>query len=210
MIRYLPLTAILVGIVFGVFRFYKLDRIQKLLLLHLLVAFVVELAAAQMAIEGNSNLWLLHYYVNEEYLIFALCFYWGFENSILAKYILYSIPFFIGFSLINSVFIQDLNSFNSFARGLESLLLIVFSILFLIQNNGSQELEKIRPMHIVSCALLLYFSAGIITFFSVNFLIEKIGAYAVNLLWTVHLYLCMIYYLIYTFSFWNYRRIQKY
>lgn len=110
---------------------------------------------------------------------------------------------FVMFALINTLFFQSLEEFNSHVTFVESLSLIVFAILYfykMLRALEHRRLERV-PMFWINMSVLTYFSGALILFHVANELIplplEERGA-----IWGTHAVFNIVHYFLYGVALW--------
>lgn len=121
-----------------------------------------------------NNLWLLHYYTVFEFSLIAWFFGIILEGFIQPKLILIvGIGFGIA-SMLNSIYLQPLNEFNTYARSLEGVLVILMALAWYFRTLSEMKVKRLQdePLFWVNTALLLYFSGSVLLFAFSNFLLS--------------------------------------
>jgi hypothetical protein len=109
---------------------------------------------------------------------------------------------FVLFSVINSLFIQSLYEFNSYARGFEALLLIILSLLGFYKISTSSGDSGGIPW--INAGILVYFSGGLTLFILSNYILPFSNA--VNtLIWAIHSFLSIFLYVVISIGLWKSR-----
>lgn len=149
----------------------------KFITLYLILTLVTSAAAisvAELTVEKN-NLYIFHLFTPLEYVILALLYHSVFHNTSIRRLIRQSIPiFFIG-SILLSAFVQPLNVNNSYSIILESVLIALWSLLFLRETILLQREPRLQrfPMFWISIGLLFYFTGGLFVEGMMNHLINQ-------------------------------------
>ena len=113
-----------------------------------------------------NNLHALHIYTVLEFIFIGWYYYYNLPDIISKKSILICIVLFSTFSILNSIFIQPLHTYNSYARGIEILLIISFSILFYMKNVFDLKREEELSRLILNTGILVYY--GITFIYSIS------------------------------------------
>lgn len=207
--RWLPLCSpwvILLPIIIGIVFYRHYNRGLRILCIHLFIACVVDVSAQLLRFLNSNNLPLLHVYTLTEFTLLYLFFehYW---NNFFSKRVLRSIAIgFVTFSVINSLFIQNIYTFNSYARGLEALLMIIFSLLsfYKIFQDPSVRMEQ-QPVLWIIAGILIYFS-GSFTLFVLSNYILPLGVTLNFQIWAVHAFLSILLYVFISIGLWKMRK----
>lgn len=155
----------------------------------------------------RNNMPLLHLYVPTEFILLAI-FYGrllsGYINDMIIRL---TAVVFVLFSLVNSIFFQPINTFNSIALTTEAILLVILSIFtFIVQLNRAALADQknqwagISPINSgifiynASTLLLFYFGSSIMRSYS-----KDISAYT----WLYHSLFSIIMYICFIIGLWK-------
>jgi len=107
------------------------------------------------------------------------------------------------FVVINTIFFQNLYTFNSNATTVSSILVIFFALCYfysLLKEMKYSALES-NPMFWINSGFLIYFSSNLILFFINNTLFER-STEASYIVWGLHAVVNIILILFYTIAIW--------
>ncbi|MBQ4819895.1 hypothetical protein [Aquimarina sp. MMG016] len=110
---------------------------------------------------------------------------------------------FIVFAIINTLFFQNLNTFNSNVTTLMGFLVIFFSLSYfyaLLKEVKYSVLEK-NPMFWINSGFLIYFSSNLILFYMNNTLFKGTAEASLTL-WGLHAIVNIVLTLFYTIALW--------
>ncbi|WP_273210382.1 hypothetical protein [Runella zeae] len=127
----------------------------------------------------GNNLILIHFYTVFELNIIAL-FYHALFGRFYPRWLVPSLMvFFTVFAVVSSIFFQKLTEFNTYARGLECVLVIVFSMMYfykmLIELNTKRP-EKC-PIFWINTGFLFYFAGSLVLFILSNAILNENKAF---------------------------------
>jgi hypothetical protein len=113
----------------------------------------------------HNNLFVYHFFNPIEYSLFAIMYFFLFDNWIIKKIILLSIIFYFPLSIYNSFLWEPFleKKINSYAILAESNLLVLFSLLFYyntIKRAAYVSVYRV-PAFWVNTGILLFFSTNI-------------------------------------------------
>ena len=192
---------VLIGIAF----FRQYNRGGRILCIHLFIACIIDLSAQLLRFLNSNNLPLLHVYTLTEFILLYLFleYHW---NNFYPKRLLRSIATgFVTFSVINSLFIQNIYTFNSYARGLEALLLIIFSLLSFYRIFQDASVTAARQPVWIIAGILIYFS-GAFTLFVLSNYILPLGVSLNFQILAVHACLSIMLYVFISIGLWKMRK----
>ena len=167
--------------------------------------FIIEVLAWAFYANEINNLPLLHLYTLGEFIFLSLFF-----EKLLN---LFHIPqknklFFVALVciliLLNSIFLQSIYVYNSNAKSLIQLLLIVYSLLFFFQSStkfeqASRELQSIK---LINSAILVYYSGSLFVFmFSEYF--QRLGDGIPQGFWIFNALLNLIFQVLILIAIWQ-------
>ena len=135
-----------------------------------------------VAIESgvNDTRPYLHFYIAIEYLIIMLYYFFELRDFINKRIIFFSLLLFEIYCVINILFIQKLNDYPNILRSIESLIIILFSIVFFYRVMIKANIEKLinEPKIWINSAILFYFAGN----FFFNILYTYLLNYSLELL----------------------------
>ena len=140
----------------------------RLLVLLVMCKLVLELLANYLGSHGIHNLFLSHIYSYIEFSLMATIFYRLARIHTWKMFILISSIGFIIFSIINLIYFESFEEFNSNQRYLEGILIFVFCVGYffkLIKKAEHVFLER-HPYFILAASYLFYISGTLFLFLS--------------------------------------------
>ncbi|WP_205511934.1 hypothetical protein [Longitalea arenae] len=179
----------------------------KVLGIHVFIACAVELSSYLLMKLGRNNLPLLHFYTLSEFVLLYIYYDLFFHNTF-PKWLLRGLAgCFVLFTLINSIFVQSIYTFNNYARALEALLLIILALLCFyklylpVQTTGATHHSVVW----INSGILLYFS-GAFTLFILSNYILPLGKTLNTRIWAVHSFLSILLYVFISIGLWRERK----
>jgi len=147
---------------------------------------------------------VLHIYTLLEYAV-LLKFYSGILKGLVSgmvmTFLLYA---FLIFSVIDSVLIESIYTFNTYGRTIEALILITLSIAWFMKIVAESDEEKSRlkgATYFVS-GFLIYFASSIILF-SYSAYVDTLSIHARMNVWLIHTFLVVQLYILITIGLWK-------
>lgn len=183
----------------------ELPKSLKVFTLFLYINLVTEISATILFNYRINNLPLLHIYTLAEFLCLSYFF-----SILIQKPQLNSKNFFyfcLGMAtliVLNSIFLQSIFTFNSYAKTLVQSLIILYVILYFYNLSG--EVDNNNPyqqaLRLINSALIVYYSGSLFIFmFSNTFLQNKVQMNAGFWVFNAGLYLA--YQLLVLISVWR-------
>jgi hypothetical protein len=191
----------------GFIRYKYLSVALRFVFLHLTLAVITEITTKVMGVWKLNNLPVLHIYTPLEYTLIGWFYLEVLKNYIPSKWINGSIVVFLIFSLINSLLIQDMWSFNTNSRSLEAVMIIVLSLISFHRILTELKVKRldIYPEFWINTGYLLYFSGAFFLFIMSNFILDR-GKTLNLMMWTVHAGLSSMLYLLLGIGLWMHRK----
>lgn len=199
----IPYYFIGLSMLVGILTYRRHTRTQRILFLLIIITAVVEALSTLLWSKKINNMPIFHIYGVVEFLLLSSIY----KNKLYSfnskRWMNVMMILFVGFSLINVLFIQNLHEFNSNGLTFSSLCMIFFSILYFIQllrESKYSSLERI-PMFWINVGVLIYFSSSIFLFHLSNMLIPE-SLQVRGVAWGVHAIFNVFHYLAFTIALW--------
>lgn len=142
------------------------DIFYHIITVYLILLFVEELCCNIIGfLNPGTNFFLSHYYFIFQFITLSVFFYKIFSNVVLKRIVLFFLIIVLILLSVQYYNTPDLYwRFNMFEIGVTSVLLILYSLIFLIQN-----FKKIRHDYFYFCnGLVIYLISSLSVFFSGN------------------------------------------
>jgi hypothetical protein len=197
-----PLS-ILLPLFFGIYQYRVLTPSAKYILLYVAVSGIINLAATIIAkFYHSNNLPLLHVLTVLELYILVL-FYRQLLFSRRVPLMFQLLPLiFLCACIVNAVFFQSIYTYNSYARSLEALIIMLLAINYFAKIAASPQGSKIYalPGFWFNTAVFLYFSGAFMLFIFSNFIVG-VSRHNFNIIWNIHAALVLLMYVLFTIGF---------
>ncbi|WP_282079933.1 hypothetical protein [Aquimarina algiphila] len=194
---------LLAPLLISIFRFRRFNFVQKRLLLLVLITVLVEIISWILWYKLINNMPLYHFFTIIQFLLIVNIY-----RTVLSKmfsklfFIIISIGFVI-FAIINTLFFQNLTTFNSNVTTLLGLIVIFFALSYfyaLLKEVKYRTLES-NPMFWINSGFLIYFSSNLILFYMNNTLFKGVTE-ASLILWGLHAIVNIVLTIFYTIALW--------
>jgi hypothetical protein len=133
---------------------------------------LVELCVVYLGYQKVNNLPLLNILTMAEFTLLSLIYYHLFQEELLKRFIKISIHVFIAFTFLFSTFVKGWYEFSDVPRAIESLILVIFSLMYfrkLLTDLNVFYIER-EPAFWVSTAVLFYFSGTLFMYIFSSYL----------------------------------------
>jgi hypothetical protein len=155
----------------------------------------------------KNNLPLLHVYTVVEFLL-LLRFYFLLLQDFFPRLFFYILGFaFPLLSILDSLFVENIFSFNTYSRSVEALIFIFLSVSWFVKSVsriGNNE-SDIRPLHFITSGFLIYF-AGSVVLFSFRDIISQFTRRFLMNVWSIHTLLLVILYILISIGLWKHNK----
>lgn len=206
--------AMIPAVIMAIALFRGSNTTLKILGIHILISALTEFGSTLLWSYRINNIFLLHIYTLEEFAMLS----WFYASIITGrnwKYFFQScLIVFTILTLLNSTFIQTLSVNNTYARGLESLIFMVYALICFNKLINAPSSSIPRPYYmgllLINSGVLIYFTSSSLLFTLSNYLRKPELTEARMMVWTCHAFFSIIYYLLLFFGLWIIRRSKLY
>lgn len=185
-VMYFSILLALVSLVF----YWKFDKALKYFASFLILSGATEYLASEFTKRLGYNLFLLHLYTILEFIVLSAFFKVVFDQ-LGAKFSMVKITVVVVLlCIVNSIFIQPIEGFNSYATTLVGLILIAYSVytFYLLLEKGSVDFSSIKWL---VGGVLIYQMTSLIILASANILIHT-SAGSDIILWIIRAVIILI------------------
>lgn len=181
-----------------------LDTAMKAIAFYVFLGGLVQVYSSYLNGIRYNNLWVLHWYTPLEFL----CIVWFYANileGILKKTTMLVVGSgFVALSVLNSTYLQDTGTFNTYARSLEGILTIVFCLIWCYKTLTEMKILRLEqnPVFWVNTGFLLYFSGNVLLFAFSNYIISINRSLSVYI-WAFHAMFSILLYFFITIGLWK-------
>lgn len=196
-----PLAGLL-PIIMALLRRKYWNNQARILLLYLCLAGLFNIIAKLTAVAGMNNLPYLHLYTVLEFTLlctYLKSFHEGHRHKLLFNSLI------VGFLILSLwyAFIKDrLFSFNQIPRFLDSLIISVVCLYYLLKDLGSTVSNLSRFQFLTLAGLLFYYSCGSVLFGLSGKLMDMPRSIT-SLIWSVHATLLLLMYILFAIAFYS-------
>ncbi|AXT57127.1 hypothetical protein D1815_15745 [Aquimarina sp. AD1] len=202
-LRLISSFIVVIPLILSIFKFKSLSATQLKLFYLLIIVFIVEFIANILWYQKINNLPLYHFYAVIEFIL-IINIYRIVLSKIFPKqfFIILGITFTV-FAITNTLFFQNLNTFNSNVTTLLGIIVIFLSLSYfyaLLKEVKYNALET-NPMFWINAGFLIYFSSNLILFFINNNMFQG-STEASYLVWGLHAIVNIVLTIFYTIALW--------
>jgi hypothetical protein len=207
---YMDLVApsfILLPVVTGLLKFTGLPKEAKILIFYLVIDMLVSIASSALALNNLNNTPLYHFATVISGMILLYFFSAIFYQQPFKKFIILLIWLLPILGILNAIFFQPFNSFNSYTFSLQHIIIIALCFLYWWFNeNDTGKSWASFPLNWIISGILLYFSSAFIIFTFSNLIITSLAKNISILLWNIHATLTILMHLLISIGFSKYKK----
>ncbi|MEO1435416.1 MAG: hypothetical protein AAFV80_07760, partial [Bacteroidota bacterium] len=184
----------------------KLPLAVKTLGIFLAWNFFIEMASRALQFYEINNLPLLHAYTLGEFILFSLFFYslepiknWNKAG----RYIFLTLGSV--FILLNSLFLQPITGFNSYAKSFVQIAIISYSLVlffFLIGKETIHQTSHDKPLKWINAGILTYYCGSLFIFMFSDFFYDE-GQHLPAIFWFFNSVLNLTFQVIVLYALWK-------
>lgn len=150
---------------------------------------------------------VLHVYVPLSFLLLAWFYNTMLRDFIQKPAISIAAAVFLLLSVLNSVYIQPIHTFNSYALTLESILVIILSLstylLLLDERIIEAKRGQLKSINRINAGLLIYYSTTLLIFYFGNLITHGYSKTFNRYTWIAHSFLSVIMYTLFISGLWK-------
>lgn len=185
----------------------KLPPQLKVFTWFILLSGVIEATSRILWFNGKNNMPLLHIYVAAGFLCLSYFYRFLLKDFVNPKIIWMVQIAFTAFTLINSLFIQNVFTFNSYALTVESVILVIFSLttyLLMMNDVVKKNHAKIRKsVDWLNSGVFIYYASSLLIFHFGNLITILSPSALVNYTWVLHAIFSIVMYCCFFVGLWN-------
>ncbi|MBL0911575.1 MAG: hypothetical protein IBJ09_04320 [Bacteroidia bacterium] len=198
---------ILLTAVYAAFCYRRLDRELRLFSLFVFFSAIVQGISLLLWFRSINNLPLLHVYTALGFMLLALFYRELLRNFIDKRIIEAAALLFLLFSIANTLFLQPLSTFNSYALSAESVLVVILSLftyMLLLDNTvKEQRRAQISSLHWINSGLFVYYSSNLIIFYFGDLITHSFPKDLNRYTWILHSFFSVVMYICFFTGLWK-------
>jgi len=204
-LRFISSFAVILPLLIALSKYHRLSKIQQKLVYLLITTLVVESISNVLWYQKINNLPVYHFYSIVEFILIVHIYKDELKKLFPKRFFYTIVAAFTIFSIVNMMYFQSLQTFNSNVTTLSGILVIFLALSYfyaLLKEVKYSSLER-NPMFWLNAGFLIYFSSNLLLFFVNNSLFQESKATKVSyLLWGLHAVVNIILIIFYTISVW--------
>ncbi len=185
---------LIIPLAIGMVKRKKLRKEQRLVLVLVAITLVSDSITFYLKVREINNLWVYHFFVPIYFLVLVEIY--KQELSVLFSGKVFDIfrGLWIAFVIVNSIWFQPLNTFNSNAITTSSLVYIILSLAYfyrLLKKPLNYRLET-TPMFWLNTGVLLYYSGTLVMFILINNFLDEDRPAIINF-WALNVFFSILF-----------------
>ncbi|NSL87620.1 hypothetical protein ECE50_012305 [Chitinophaga sp. Mgbs1] len=198
---------ILLTVVFAAIQYKKLDHPLQVFSWFIFLSGVIQFASLACWFAGKNNMPLLHIYVAAGFVCLAWFYKTLLSGFINAGIIWLITILFLVFTAINSIFIQPVDTFNSNALTVESVLIVILALFtfrfFLSDIVKATSGHHIKSLNWINAGLFIYYSSGMLIFYFGAAIIRIFSRDHNLYTWIFHSFFSIVMYTCFLIGLWK-------
>ena len=205
-INYSDIPTYLVGI-YTILIYRRLPQEIKYFSWFIFVSFGVQVIASILFYNKENNLQVLHFYTVAGFIC-LIAFYNKIFSGLIRPSVLWIIAIlFTIYSVINSIFVQDIRTFNTYALSVEAILVIIFSLatFMLLMNDIVREkrTQIVPSLNWINAGLFIYYSSSLLVFYFANMINSASNNVLVKYIWFIYALFSIVMYICFFIGLWK-------
>jgi len=208
-ISFITKTPLLFALVIAFRNYFRFSIELKVISWYVFLSVIVQFLSQYLASQKIHNLYLLHIFVPTSFICLSIFYQKVFASFLNRSVLWWILGLFIIFSILNSLYWQTLDTFNSYALSLESVLLIIYSLsLFALLLNESVREEKkaiLSSLRWINAGILIYYISGLLIFYFGVFL-TRFSFENFQISWLFHSFIYIVQFICISIGLWKYQK----
>ena len=198
---------VLITSAYALLVYKQLTRELKVFCWFIFASGLVQLLSSLLWFQSKNNLPLLHLYVAGGFICLAWFYSSVLKNFISQKIIWGAATLFTIFTLTNSLFIQNIYTFNSHALTTESVLIIIFSLFtFIVLMNDivkEKRIHLIKSLNWINSGLFIYYTSSLMIFYFGEIITHTFSKSMNRYTWFFHSFFSLAMYFCFFVGLWK-------
>lgn len=198
---------VLIAVGYAAVRYRELGPELKVFSWFLFLSGVIQFVSLYFWFHHWNNMPLLHVYVAGGFVCLAWFYKMVLGGWINAGIIWLAAALFLLFSVVNSLFIQPVLTFNSNALTVESVLIVIlslFTFLFLLNDSVKERGgQGIISLNWINSGLFIYYSSSLLFFYFGSTIMQQFSVNLSQYAWIYHSFFSVVMYTCFSIGIWR-------
>lgn len=195
---------LILSLTIGIIRYKYLKKETRVVFYYILLGIFFECLTRYLGyLKFRNILPLLHLYTVLEFSLIWLFFYQFFNSFYSKKGMVVLLCTFVLLAILNAIFLQNIFSFNTNVRSMESILVIALSLLafYKIINELDTRDPTQQPVFWIGAGFLVYFAGNLVVFSLSNYFSKNNHLLSVS--YGIHAILMVILHCFFSVGLWK-------
>ena len=205
-VAFINKTPLVIAFIIAARNYFRFSKELKVISWYVVLSVVIQFSSQYLASQKENNLYLLHIFVPASFVCLSIFYQKAFANFLNRSVLWWIMGLFVVFSTLNSLYWQDLETFNSYALSLESVLLIIYSLsLFALLLNESVRKEKkeiLSSLRWINAGILIYYTSGLLIFYFGD-LLTHFSKVRFEISWRFHSFIYIVQFICISIGLWK-------
>lgn len=197
---------LLVALIITGRNYLRFTKELKVISWYVVLSVITQFGSQYLASQKINNMYLLHIFVPVSFVCLSFFYQKVYANFLNDKIIWSIVVLFVLFSVSNSIYWQDIKTFNSYALSVESVLLIIYSLsLFTLLLNEEVRKEKrglLPSLRWINSGILIYYTSGLLIFYFGDFL-TRFSFEKFQISWLFHSFIYIVQFTCISIGLWK-------
>ena len=199
-------ASIIIPVIPALKKYRQLSQELKVISWYLFAATITSIINNMLGLRNVNNMPGMHVYTLLEFILLALFYRKVLDGTNTGNYVVALIPFFALASILNTLFFQNIYTYNTYTKSIEAIIIIVLAIAYFRKNldklvSGESNTD---PVSYINSGLLLYFSGSFIWFTVYNMTVNNV-VFGM-LMWSIDATFLLILYILIAIALWKYKK----
>ncbi|MFN7494134.1 MAG: hypothetical protein ACK5RG_14545 [Cyclobacteriaceae bacterium] len=198
---------LLILTIYTLFIYRQLSHELRIFSWFVFFSAAIEMCSRIFWFQSINNMPFLHVYVAGGFCFISIFYQQILKGFINPTIIWMILAIFLIFTTINSLFIQPIDTFNSYALTVESVLIIIFSLsTYTIMLNDMVKEKRVhlaKSLNWINSGLFIYYSTNLLIFYFgdiiTQFLSKEVSLYT----WAIHSFFLILMYCCFFVGLWH-------
>lgn len=171
------------------------------------LSVIVHLTSLCLWWAGINNMPVLHLYVWLGFLSIAWFYRQLLQSFINPVIILVLAILFSGFTIVNSIVLQPIDTFNSYALTVESILVVILSLSAFIVMLNPLAMEQLKQgltsLRWINAGLFIYYASNLLIFYFGKIMMNELPTLFNQYAWVLHAFFSTVMYICFITALWK-------
>ncbi|WP_298519780.1 hypothetical protein [uncultured Kordia sp.] len=208
-ISYINKIPLLIALLLVARNYLRFSVELKVISWYVFLSVIVQFSSQYLASQKINNMYLLHIFVPTSFVCLSMFYQKTYASFLNRKIIWWIVSLFVVYSVFNSMYWEDIKTFNSYALSVESVLLIIYSLslfaLLLNEEVRNEKRELLSSLRWINSGILIYYASGLLIFYFGDFL-TRFSFEKFQISWLFHSFIYIVQFTCISIGLWKYQK----